>query len=1536
MEDSLVHYDYAPDISVVTVGKEVCIVARPVCMDFQTNLHCMVSEPYCKSFRFHGGLPPDMVTYSLMRVMVQKQGPTPLLVSTEFSTIWGNQQATWEDARNVVELCSGMGGIGQGAKAALFRPVVACDMRERMLELYKMHGDVHAVCGDITRISTLHEVHRAHPKGSSLAAGISCQPYSALGDGRSGDDYRSLTLPAVLAAGHFLRSIAIILECVEPAGKDAFVRWHVDQFCIRTGFHKAETILHLHDIWPCKRSRWWCILTAPALGPVDLKAFPKIPDLPSVKHVIPRIIPWESESEKALRLTAVEIEAFSQYGDGCAAHLLNFSGVMPCALHAWGSQTSPCPCGCRLTGLSKFRLQSRGLHGVLVRCAGGSGDIEGGAFRHLHPKEAACLCGMDPCLDWGSEPRLSLGAIGQFASPLHAFWVFIQLSKQFETIHHGSWTLQPYSSLLAYRSWLLSRAKRVWESVSSSLPASEALSMSSHWNMVQHMSIDDLFRDGQGILQMFESLKAKHSLAETTAKTQTEEVKVPTDLTVEQVIVPTPTEICDSNEIADAVGTEMVVVMVWFEEDGHQMAPTQVRVSSGTKIQSLLEAEMELQSCDKPCKIHTGDGLPVSLDFEILQQMDIHFVLQGDTPGCQNEDGEEKWVPEPAESVTPLVKVEGNGFLDLEGPCVADCVQAHALRAQTISSSERLKILHRQGAIWGDDELVWHLAKIQNEWNVDQHPGSGMPYIIDPLLLKGWQQELDCGHIAMWFESNERPLYVMTVVPHKQHWIPLVCYKSSDSLEAVYLRTRPADQGCIAKLASLITDAMHAEVCQITPVEGISLAHSCGAQAISFLRHVVLGGLFADSEAVVKDEHVKLRQMFVSAISNSVATCHPWIWGAGNEMEDQAVQMLRPILKEHGVHPDKLQARALQAVKAIGSEDVVAACKSQVPWRALKAIGNNVKFQFILPDELQQKIAQKAGGLEVGRSVKKTKAKQTSKRDDDIQLDPTKLALPEGVFHCSQQPLNQIPLTQVGPVAEGVAVVTATEAEPFVKAGKFVSAGPLALLVLHAPAHMWSTLLPHNEVMVPARCVVNQEPLLLHATLVQLGDGKVEKTAVVATQQIKPAQVVTIKATVYKDEVGMPWDQIVSGPVKYVLKQFPCLRLCSEPHCQCEAWHNEEHEPVQTPVLDVWRRQFLRSGFKQAPHQDATMFSVCFRIPQCLLERLLAMSGSGGVYLEPRSLDAKEVDRNFDIIWVPKADKQTLQHLRQTTPASLGIARVAERYGLRVRSEQAQAVHQSIRPDAVFLAQGPRLQFSVGPIPYGTDRQALSKALKGCNWDAKPIQPVGSVDGGKGNTWTVHSTKAPPTNILHMTHGEVVISTLKTPDTERLNVRKPFGAAATLNLCGNANAFSGKDPWLIADPWQSYQGKKHEPATIGIQEASESIRQLETKIEQAVLAKIPPQPIAMDQDDVQERVGDLEKQVQVLMNRQQQLESSVQKNHVHQSAQLTQLQSQLNAQGQQFSGQLATQQQSMQNMFEAQMSQIRSLLVKRPREEDGE
>ena len=165
---------------------------------------------------------------------------------------------------------------------------------------------------------------------------------------------------------------------------------------------------------------------------------------------------------------------------------------------------------------------------------------------------------------------------------------------------------------------------------------------------------------------------------------------------------------------------------------------------------------------------------------------------------------------------------------------------------------------------------------------------------------------------------------------------------------------------------------------------------------------------------------------------------------------------------------------------------------------------------------------------------------------------------------------------------------------------------------------------------------------------------------------------------------------------------------------------------------------------------------------------------------------------------------------------------------------------------------------------------------------------------------------------------------------------KPIAATATLNLCGTpSKAGSIKDPWVVRDPWQNFQ-----PTTMSTSnattDASASIKQLENKIEQAVLAKIPTQTVTnMEQDDVPERIDTLERQVQTLMQKQQRLETTVGENHIQQSAQMTQLQGQLQAQGQQFAGQLEGHQQSLHQMFDAQMQQIRSLLSKRQRE-DGE
>ena len=83
---------------------------------------------------------------------------------------------------------------------------------------------------------------------------------------------------------------------------------------------------------------------------------------------------------------------------------------------------------------------------------------------------------------------------------------------------------------------------------------------------------------------------------------------------------------------------------------------------------------------------------------------------------------------------------------------------------------------------------------------------------------------------------------------------------------------------------------------------------------------------------------------------------------------------------------------------------------------------------------------------------------------------------------------------------------------------------------------------------------------------------------------------------------------------------------------------------------------------------------------------------------------------------------------------------------------------------------------------------------------------------------------------------------------------KPVAAPSTISLCG--------------------AGGKASAQRVGLTAAAESIHQLESKIESAVLAKLP-QVVAMDQDDVSERVQQLETRFNQMAQRQQQLETVV-------------------------------------------------------------
>ena len=210
-------YEVAPSLAGQSAGKEICCVGAPVCLDEVNKRHLLVTVPQGEHFIFWGSLPIGKASYSFIRVKIEGNHSPVVVVSTDATSILSHEACTWGGTKKVVELCCGLGAMGQGAKAAGFQPTIGCDMRKKMCELYERHSGAPAIHGDICKIDTLIQIFEKFPFCGTVAAGVACQPYSVLGDGRGGEDPRSSSLPATLAISYYLRAVLVIIECVGPA-----------------------------------------------------------------------------------------------------------------------------------------------------------------------------------------------------------------------------------------------------------------------------------------------------------------------------------------------------------------------------------------------------------------------------------------------------------------------------------------------------------------------------------------------------------------------------------------------------------------------------------------------------------------------------------------------------------------------------------------------------------------------------------------------------------------------------------------------------------------------------------------------------------------------------------------------------------------------------------------------------------------------------------------------------------------------------------------------------------------------------------------------------------------------------------------------------------------------------------------------------------------------------------------------------------------------------------------------------------------------
>ena len=734
-----------------------------------------------------------------------------------------------------------------------------------------------------------------------------------------------------------------------------------------------------------------------------------------------------------------------------------------------------------------------------------------------------------------------------------------------------------------------------------------------------------------------------------------------------------------------------------------------------------------------------------------------------------------------------MQQLSGARLAALIPPLVSE-VHTSTMIHQTVARlGSRLAILQNEGPAMGDDELTLHAESIL------RMSGRTDAQFLDPLLATGWLQVGSREKVGTWLAQFPALTAIATAVLHEGHWIPVVWTDGMTEVHVTLWEHQECDVDFLYPLHGLVSQAWGKPRFSIACTRRTFSKDCCGSAAIAFFAHRFLNRDLPRSSEELVELHQELKTSFEAALRAASIVPKPWCWGLG---QPDAHTLVSALLQTHGVPPAQVALRSKLVLQALGKAEVLKAVLGVAPWKSLKALANQQTppLQLVLPDEQAQQSAAKTGH-KPKRPTSDVKRLMPTKPAD---LDPSKLVLEHGTFCLEDDsPVGQIPFSSVGPLTSGIALASYSDALPFLQSGRFVTQHGLALLVLQPPVD-FHTALPWATIRFAARCSANHEPMLLSGVLVQLGHRMISQYRAKNTPAILAVDVACARITVYQDQWEGSWEDFAAKPVKHILQLLPCLQTCrSSSDCSCTGWHPK---PDQThdALLDVFRRQFYTEAGRPVKWDKAAYFGVMIRYIKGLESAVLGLSGQHGLYLEPKTEDALKPNSDFQVIWLPQMDFPSATHAAKCEVHCLGLARTGRRYGIRVRVEQFQETFTRLKPEAVFLTPGSRRMFVCGPWPFGSDRRNLAKILKAGGWECRPLQPQYHVPGGL--MWAIQAVLDPPSNVLSMQHGQVVISAQDDKSVAPEPAPCVVGQAKTVQLC-LASDTATQDPWLTHDPW---------------------------------------------------------------------------------------------------------------------------------------
>ena len=416
----------------ITVGGRFTGLLEVTVWGKSNNLHLMKTTIHGTKVELTGTISERSSHFLVVQALVVSLQSTAnrsymQLSMVDDSKIYPMPSPTDDSLRKVVEVCAGLGCLGWGMQKAGFQTVLRIDWSKPISELAQQIDGIPSHVANIAEDSTLTPISEIGQDAGTIAAGVSCQPYSRLGDRKQQNDPRAETLPRTLRIAHLTRKQIIVLECVEGAMHCKWLQEILHQFCRETGFKIQQGLLHLQQVWPARRTRWWCVMMHPSLGNMQLQSFPPIHPQPTISCITEKFLKLSFEHLAQLELDTYELGKWGV--QGLTRNEICFDKQMATSLHSCANHLIACPCGCRVHPISESRLQRDGMHGLLVpmNMMIKAHDVVYPKMRHIHPDELSLFNGVVPGKPWGSNLRLALCALGQLASPLQSGWIAGQI-----------------------------------------------------------------------------------------------------------------------------------------------------------------------------------------------------------------------------------------------------------------------------------------------------------------------------------------------------------------------------------------------------------------------------------------------------------------------------------------------------------------------------------------------------------------------------------------------------------------------------------------------------------------------------------------------------------------------------------------------------------------------------------------------------------------------------------------------------------------------------------------------------------------------------------------------------------------------------------------------------------------------------------------------------------------------------------------------------------------------------------------------------